>query len=133
MAQKNESLNENNEKNKSEIHERSTVRRSVLSEYEDADVLRVHKELKERVKEKRKKDKENYKLANNEPLKGEKLGFKFRIKQWWFGMNKESKRISWPTPKYLITSFLIVILIVAILTAVFFGISEIFIALGILK
>ncbi|WP_033159883.1 preprotein translocase subunit SecE [Mycoplasmoides alvi] len=133
MSQNNNNENFNIESNQSEIHERSISRRSVLSEYEDPDVLKAHKELKERVKEKRKQEKENYKLADNENVKGEKLGFKFRIKQWWFGMNKESKRISWPTPKYLISSFLIVLLIVAILTGLFFGISEIFVALGILK
>lgn len=108
--------------------------RSVMSEYLDEDVQKVHKELKERLQDKRKKDKSKNKEQEPEvKVPGEKLGFKFRFKRWWFGMDKEVKRMSWPTSKQLITNFLIVIAIVGILTALFFGINQIFISAGILS
>ncbi|WP_052663119.1 preprotein translocase subunit SecE [Mycoplasmoides pirum] len=132
MSNKNDNIKDEQIDN-SGVHERSRLKHTALSEYEDPDVIKVHKELKERVKEKRKKDKEQSKLNDLQYHKHERRSFKFVMKQWWYGMNKESKRISWPSPRYLITSFLIVALIVLILTALFFGVTEIFIALGILN
>ncbi len=112
---------------------RKRGKKAVLSEYDDPDVARAHRELREKAKIKQKADKAKAREQEETYHPREKRSFGYVMKQWWFGMSKESKRISWPTPKALVTSFLIVVLIVAVLTAVFFGITEIFVAAGILN
>lgn len=126
------SNNNDNNQIQTEINERKISKHSKLSEYEDPNVLLEHKKLKERVEKKRKEEKWRNK-QNDYPNFKEKIGFKMRVKRWWFGMDKEIKRISWPSSKHLIISLLIVIFIVAVLTGIFFGINQLFIFIGILN
>lgn len=117
----------------SSINLRRDQKKTKFSNYEDESIHDMHKKMRDRAIEKRAKDKKNKKIDDAVFAKKERLGFSYRFKRWWFGMSKESRRIAWATPKNLIISFLIVIFIVAILTALFYGINEIFISVGILK
>lgn len=131
LNQDSETQNPDNQENQINLRNNS-AKRSVLSEYMDEDVQKIHKELKEKVQSKRKKEKAESKEMDAEFVK-EKLGFKYRMKRWWFGMDKEVKRMTWPTAKQLLTNFLIVIFVVALLTLLFFGINQIFVSAGILN
>lgn len=117
----------------SAINLRKDQKRTKFTNYEDETIHDMHKKMRDWAIEKRAKDKKNRKLDDAAFAKKERLGFNYRFKRWWFGMSKESRRIAWATPKNLIISFLIVLFIVAILTALFYGINEIFISVGILK
>lgn len=117
----------------SSINLRKDQKKTKFIDYQDETIHDMHKKMRDRAIEKRAKDKKNKKLEDAAFAKKERLGFSYRFKRWWFGMAKESRRIAWATPKNLIISFLIVLFIVAILTALFYGINEIFISVGILK
>ncbi|MCV3743594.1 preprotein translocase subunit SecE [Ureaplasma sp. ES3154-GEN] len=54
----------------------------------------------------------------------------FLIERWFYGVNKELRRTSWPTKRVVITSFLVIITIVLILMAIFYGIDAAFIRLS---
>lgn len=117
----------------SSINLRRDQKKTKFSNYEDESIHDMHKKMRDRAIEKRAKDKKNKKIDDAVFAKREHLSFSYRFKRWWFGMGKESRRIAWATPKNLIISFLIVLFIVALLTALFYGINEIFISVGILK
>lgn len=117
----------------SSINLRRDQKKTKFSNYEDESIHDVHKKMRDRAIEKRAKDKKNKKIDDAVFAKRDHLSFSYRFKRWWFGMGKESRRIAWATPKNLIISFLIVLFIVALLTALFYGINEIFISVGILK
>lgn len=54
----------------------------------------------------------------------------FKIKRWYYGLQKEVKRTSWASTKLVITSLFVVIIIVVLLAAIFFGIDSAFIKLS---
>ncbi|QEX46187.1 preprotein translocase subunit SecE [Mycoplasmoides gallisepticum] len=108
----------------------------ILESYQDDNIKKEQQKIKEEALEQKKLKEEREEQEYREQLQREKknkgsLGL--RLKRWWFGMEKESRRITWCTPKLLITNFLIVIAIVAFLTGLLFGIDQIFNAIGILK
>ncbi|AJQ45549.1 hypothetical protein JM47_03220 [Ureaplasma diversum] len=54
----------------------------------------------------------------------------YKIKRWYYGLQKEVKRTSWASAKSVITSLFVVIIIVVLLAAIFFGIDSAFIKLS---
>ncbi|QZX49088.1 preprotein translocase subunit SecE [Mycoplasma sp. E35C] len=108
----------------------------ILESYQNDDIKKEQQKIKEQALEEKKKKEQQEELEYQEQRakeKANKVSFSYKLKRWWFGMEKESRRISWCTPKNLIISFLIVIVVVAFLTGLLFGIDQIFYAVGILK
>ncbi|WP_027122159.1 preprotein translocase subunit SecE [[Mycoplasma] imitans] len=108
----------------------------ILESYQDDNIKKEQQKIKEQALEEKKLKEEREEQEYREQRlkeKNSKGSVGLRLKRWWFGMEKESRRISWCTPKMLITNFLIVIAIVAFLTVLLFGIDQIFNAIGILK
>ncbi|WP_052663508.1 preprotein translocase subunit SecE [[Mycoplasma] testudinis] len=104
-----------------------------LSDYQDNEIHQQHRSMRDRVVSKKIQEKKDNKKSEPDLTPKEKIGFGFRLKRWWFGMSKESRRISWATPKNLVISFIIVVVAIAVLTGIFYGINEIFVSAGILK
>ncbi|MDC4163594.1 preprotein translocase subunit SecE [Mycoplasma sp. T363T] len=108
----------------------------ILESYQDDNIKKEQQKIKEQALEEKKlkeqKEEEEYQEQRRRE-KANKVAFSYRLKRWWFGMEKESRRISWCTPKMLVTNFLIVIVVVALLTGLLFGIDQIFYSVGILK
>jgi preprotein translocase SecE subunit len=49
--------------------------------------------------------------------------FFYRIKRWFFGLNKEFSRVSWWNKKHVFMDFAIIIIIVGLLALIFMGID----------
>ena len=114
------------------INLRQANKKTKLSDYSDKEIREQHRIMRDRVVSKKAKEKKENQESEVTVVK-EKVSFSFRLKRWWFGMAKESRRISWATPKNLIASFIIILVVIAVLTGIFYGINQIFITVGILK
>lgn len=62
-----------------------------------------------------------------------KVPFTKKFSNLWFGIDKEVNKIVWVTSKKLITIFLLIVLVSAIMIGIYFGINHLFIALGVFK
>lgn len=71
-------------------------------------------------------------ISNESGMKISKhrVSLRLRIKRFWYGMGKESKRISWAKPKELGKGMLTVFIIIVVLAFIFFGISRLIIYSG---
>ncbi|ADK86743.1 preprotein translocase subunit SecE [Mycoplasmoides pneumoniae] len=108
-----------------------------LTAYNDEKIHELHRQLKAKIEAKKAKEKQDSKTKDTDKKVDQtpkvKVPFTKKFSNLWFGIDKEVNKIVWVTSKKLITIFLLIVLVSAIMIGIYFGINHLFIALGVFK
>lgn len=117
--------------NTSGVHHVKISKKAKITAYKNQTFFAEQQKMRDEVTARKKREKQEERLLY--AASGDKVPAKIKFKRWWYGMKKETRRVAWPSPRYLVTSLLIVILIIVVMTAVFYGVYELFISLGVIN
>lgn len=96
-----------------------------ISETNDNNITKKEKKIEKKERQTQKEEViKNYKETEEEKkLKKKQRQKKYTFRKYFYGVGKEFERIAWTSKKNLLTSFVVVIVVVAFFALVFTGVT----------